>query len=277
VGRGRTAAQSRIEKAVQGRQRRCSTSCRRSKPIRTIRSKPPSGSSPACRIRPRSNTLEIRPITARSRIASPCPPRELFASPEAIYATAFHELGHATGSPRRLNRESIAEAAPFGSPTYSFEELVAEFLAAYLCAEAGISPAVLQNQAAYIQGWLTKLRNDRRMMVIAASQAQKAADYVLNRQSAAEAKASAAFPVAVCSNIQDVQIRAGRGESSLYGFAGCRHCLRLDCGGLRLPRYRLLASKMAIEQPPNHCFKDTRYSGHSRRLFGIDPMSRGAI
>jgi antirestriction protein ArdC len=116
------------------------------------------------------------PITDRITV----PPRELFASAEELYATAFHELGHATGSPRRLNRESIAEAAPFGSPVYSREELIAEMTAAYLCAEAGISPAVISNQAAYIQGWLAKLRGDWRMVVVAAAQAQRAAEYILN-------------------------------------------------------------------------------------------------
>jgi len=53
--------------------------------------------------------------------------------------------------------------------------------AAYLCAEAGISPAVLENQAAYVQGWMAKLRGEKRMVVIAAAQAQRAADYILNR------------------------------------------------------------------------------------------------
>jgi len=48
----------------------------------------------------------------------------------------------------------ITEAAPFGSPTYSFEEMIAEMSAAYLCAEGGISPTVPENQAAYITGWL---------------------------------------------------------------------------------------------------------------------------
>jgi antirestriction protein ArdC len=108
------------------------------------------------------------------------PPRELFTSTEEIYACLFHEASHASGSRKRLNRKSITEAAPFGSPTYSFEELVAEMSAAYLCAEAGISPAVLENQAAYIQGWLAKIGSDKRMVVSAAAQAQKAADYILN-------------------------------------------------------------------------------------------------
>ena len=109
------------------------------------------------------------------------PPRELFISAEEQIATTYHEVSHATGHPKRLNRKSITEAAPFGSPTYSFEEMIAEMSAAYLCAEAGISPAVLENQAAYIAGWLKKLRNDRKLLVHAAAQAQRAADYVLGK------------------------------------------------------------------------------------------------
>jgi antirestriction protein ArdC len=109
------------------------------------------------------------------------PPRELFSSAEEFYATLNHEAAHSTGHPKRLNRDSIAEAAPFGSPTYAAEELIAELSAAYLCAEAGISPAVIENEAAYLQGWLAKLKSDRRLIVIAAAKAQKAADYILNR------------------------------------------------------------------------------------------------
>jgi antirestriction protein ArdC len=71
--------------------------------------------------------------------------------------------------------------APFGSPVYSREELVAELSAAFLCAEAGISPAVIDNQASYVAGWLGKLRDDRKLVIRAAAQAQKAADYILNR------------------------------------------------------------------------------------------------
>jgi antirestriction protein ArdC len=72
------------------------------------------------------------------RIILPC--RELFTSAAKFYATAFHEMSHSTSHPKRLNRSSITDAAPFGSSTYSVEELVAEMSAAYLCAEAGISP-----------------------------------------------------------------------------------------------------------------------------------------
>jgi len=109
------------------------------------------------------------------------PPRELFVSAEEFYATALHETVHSTGSQKRLARESILEAAPFGSATYSREEMVAELGAAYLCAEAGISNAVVENQAAYVAGWLKKLRDDRKLLIHAAAQAQHAADYILNR------------------------------------------------------------------------------------------------
>jgi antirestriction protein ArdC len=58
---------------------------------------------------------------------------------------------------------------------------VAELSAAFLCAEAGISPAVIDHQASYIARWLKKLRDDHKLVIHAAAQAQKAADYILNR------------------------------------------------------------------------------------------------
>jgi len=60
----------------------------------------------------------------------------------------------------------------------------AEFGAAYLCAEAGISNEVIYNQAS--SGWLKKLRDDRKLLIHAAAQAQRAADYILNRTSCSE-------------------------------------------------------------------------------------------
>jgi antirestriction protein ArdC len=117
------------------------------------------------------------PITDRITL----PPRELFATAEEYYATALHETVHSSGSQKRLAREGICEAAPFGSAVYSKEELCAEMGAAFLCAEAGISTAVLENQAAYVAGWLKKLHDDRKLVVHAAAQAQHAADFILNR------------------------------------------------------------------------------------------------
>jgi antirestriction protein ArdC len=109
------------------------------------------------------------------------PPRNLFISAEEYGATLLHELTHSTGAEKRLARESISEAAAFGSATYSKEELIAEMGGAYLCAEAGVSSTVIANQAAYVAGWLKKLHDDRRLVIQAAAQAQHAADFILSR------------------------------------------------------------------------------------------------
>lgn len=113
------------------------------------------------------------------------PERAAFKSGPAYYATLFHELGHATGHPSRLNRKGLADLCPFGSTNYSREELVAEMAAAFLCGRAGIEPATIEDSAAYIAGWLRKLGDDPRMVVIAAAQAQKAADWILGERVAA--------------------------------------------------------------------------------------------
>jgi len=113
------------------------------------------------------------------------PPRSLFESAEEYWCTLWHEAGgHATGHPKRLNRESIKDAAPFGSPSYCREEAVAELTAAYLCGIAGIENRTLDNSAAYLAGWIRALRADCKLIVHAAAQAQKACDYVLNAQMA---------------------------------------------------------------------------------------------
>jgi len=59
------------------------------------------------------------PLTDRVTL----PPRELFISAEAEGETILHELVHSSGSDKRLAREGLCEAAPFGSPVYSREEL----------------------------------------------------------------------------------------------------------------------------------------------------------
>ena len=73
------------------------------------------------------------------------------------------------------------EPSYFGSHEYSKEELVAEMGAAFLCGHAGIEQSVIVNSAAYIRGWLKALKNDKMLLVHAAAQAQKAADYILGK------------------------------------------------------------------------------------------------
>lgn len=112
------------------------------------------------------------------------PPKKSFQREEGYYCTLFHEIGHATGHVSRLGRKGVMDATSFGSHEYSKEELIAEMTAAFLCAEAGIEQAIIDNSAAYIQSWLKQLKSDKSMVIMAAGQAQKAADFILNRNSA---------------------------------------------------------------------------------------------
>jgi antirestriction protein ArdC len=54
--------------------------------------------------------------------------------------------------------------------------------AAFLCGRAGIVERTIDNSAAYVRSWLERLKDDARLVVLAAAQAQRAADFILGRQ-----------------------------------------------------------------------------------------------
>ncbi len=114
------------------------------------------------------------------------PAREKFTSSEEYYSTLFHELVHSTGHKSRLHREQFDNPVRFGSESYSKEELVAELGASMLCGVSGISPRVLDNSASYLHSWIARLRGDSRLIVSAASHAQKAADFILRKAAKTE-------------------------------------------------------------------------------------------
>lgn len=97
------------------------------------------------------------------------------------YSTLFHECAHSTGHPTRLKRfEQNQNDHMFGSESYSKEELIAEMTAAYLQAFAGIDvDKVRENNVAYLRSWIKRLESDPKFAIQAASQAQKASDYIL--------------------------------------------------------------------------------------------------
>jgi antirestriction protein ArdC len=107
------------------------------------------------------------------------PERTRFDSVEEYYSTLFHELTHSTGHPSRLNRSSLTDFERFGDQNYSREELVAEMGSAFLCGVTGIENKTINNSAAYLRNWLKALKDDSRLVLVAASQAQKAADLIL--------------------------------------------------------------------------------------------------
>lgn len=99
-----------------------------------------------------------------------------FETAAAYYGTLAHELIHWTGATPRLDRDMKYNT----TEGRAFEELIAEIGACFLCAHIGATPD-RDNSAAYVASWLKALKSDKRFIFRAASQAQRAADYALQR------------------------------------------------------------------------------------------------
>lgn len=108
------------------------------------------------------------------------PNKSSFENESEYYSTTFHELTHSTGAKNRLNRDGITKNDGFGNEKYSKEELVAEMGAAMLLHITNLDiPTTLTNNAAYIKGWLKQIKEEPKILVFAASQAEKAIKYIL--------------------------------------------------------------------------------------------------
>lgn len=101
------------------------------------------------------------------------PPRKEFKTSEAYVATCFHELVHSTG--KAMGRKP--EEADTMRVSYSKEEIVAEFGAALLCRQFGITSED-DNTAAYLQGWSEAIKENPDWLINGANAAQKAVDYM---------------------------------------------------------------------------------------------------
>lgn len=110
------------------------------------------------------------------------PKLKTFDSSESYYDTLFHELVHSTGHITRLNRKELTDMQSQGGDVYSLEELIAEIGACYLASHTGILNNGFENNVAYIQAWLDKLKNDKKFIIYASAKAQKSVDYILNVQ-----------------------------------------------------------------------------------------------
>jgi antirestriction protein ArdC len=144
------------------------------------------------------------------------PLRSQFTSAEDYYATAFHEAGHSTGHPDRLNRPGIAAFDHFGSGQYAREELAAQMTSSLLCAQTGIdNPEVFGNSAGYIAGWLSALNEDRKLVITAAAQAQRACD-VINQPEREPAKRSQPQPEAAPTSTEHIPAETTASEVGLH-------------------------------------------------------------
>jgi antirestriction protein ArdC len=108
------------------------------------------------------------------------PPREAFVYPEAYYATLAHEMGHWTGHPSRLARETLSRR--HSDEARAVEEILAELTAAFTCASLGIDHDLKADSTAYIGSWLRVLAQDKRFIFVAAAHAQRACDWLWSLQ-----------------------------------------------------------------------------------------------
>jgi len=130
--------------------------------------------------RPDIRHVEHRAYYNRAQDFINLPKTETFKNSEGYYGTLFHELVHSTGHNERLNRRELLESRGMTTNEYAIEELTAEMGASYLKSYAGIPIDQLENNASYIKYWLERLKNDKRYIVHASAQAQKATDFILN-------------------------------------------------------------------------------------------------
>lgn len=115
------------------------------------------------------------------------PLREQFKSVAGYYSTKFHEIGHSTGHSSRLNR---FETDGYNHEAYSREELVAELVSASMLNLCGLETSgTIRDAAAYIGSWLRALKVDRRMLMWAATRAEKALKIITEEVEIAAAQA----------------------------------------------------------------------------------------
>lgn len=108
------------------------------------------------------------------------PLRGQFPSKEAFYGTLAHEISHWTGASTRQNRQF----GRFGDEAYSKEELRAEIASSMLAAQYGI-PTSIENHTAYIASWIKALKNDKREIFKAASDATKIVTFLVGDEESA--------------------------------------------------------------------------------------------
>ena len=120
---------------------------------------------------------------AEDRVVLPDPSQ--FSGQTGYSNTALHEIGHATGAEHRLNRPTLVKHEGFGSESYAREELRAEMGAMMAGEQLGVGHEP-QHGTAYVGSWIKALENDPKEIRLAAVDAQKAADWMVERSRAIE-------------------------------------------------------------------------------------------
>lgn len=104
------------------------------------------------------------------------PDRERFTNASDYYATAFHELGHATEHKKRC--DALRYESKLKRADYAFFEVRAELTACFTMAGLGLVGKNIDSHSSYIKGWLEVLKSDKKAIFKASAQAQKAHEWI---------------------------------------------------------------------------------------------------
>ncbi len=106
------------------------------------------------------------------------PKKDQFKSVSEYLHTLLHEVGHATGSSKRLKRNLSGQ---FASSSYAKEELVAEIFSLSALAELGLNNPFNEEQTvAYLKEWKKYCSENVDALLSASNQADKALSYCFN-------------------------------------------------------------------------------------------------
>ena len=123
-----------------------------------------------------SRDLVVVPMKAQFNISKD--KENIFKDGMEYYSSALHEMSHSTGTKERLNREA---GVRFGDAKYAKEELVAELTAAMVGNAMGFDKRILNNNAAYVEGWINALREDPKFIVSVMADVNKASNVILQK------------------------------------------------------------------------------------------------
>jgi antirestriction protein ArdC len=106
---------------------------------------------------------------------------------EHYYSVLFHELVHATGHNKRLNRFEDTKSMKFleGKSHYAYEELVAELGSMLFASKYNLSveSTVREDHIAYLQSWIKALRSEDGTKLLTSAAAKAAAAFKYYHQS----------------------------------------------------------------------------------------------
>ena len=131
--------------------------------------------APGASFSPSKDRIVI-PMKAQFNISTT--PEEIYKDGMEYYSTFLHEATHSTGTPERLNR---VKGKQFGDKQYGHEEYVAEMTAAVVGNSLGFDKRILDNNTAYIQGWIQNLRENPKVILSILSDVNKASHMLLEK------------------------------------------------------------------------------------------------